>query len=194
MPDVVVGRELRRQPVERVGDARGERHEQTGRPGGAPQRERSEREDGEHAEAGPKPRSLGVVGDVCGRGEREQRDAHDDRDHRGELTATDALVQAPRSDREQEHEARTDERLDERERGARERKRLHEPASEPERRPEQPPRPGDEAPEERDAQRVLRRGFAGLQRLVRDSDRVQSGRAERSHHSDHETRHGPPRR
>lgn len=187
---VVVGRELRRQPVDRIRDAGPDRDEDARaarRPAQGEGRERDGRED---AERDPEGGALGVCRVSARGGEREQRHTGRDREHREPLAAADVLAQPPRRDREQEDEARPEQRLHERQRRPRERERLDDPAGEPERRAEQPARAAHEAQEEGEAKRPLRRRLARLERLQPHPHRVERGRAERREHAGQEIGHG----
>lgn len=186
---VVVRRELRCQAVERVRDPRAHRDEQARAARGAAQAERSERDRRERAQRDPGPRPLRVGPLARRRGEREQRHAGRDREHRRPLPATDGLAEPARRDREQEDEARPEQGLDERERRPGERVRLQDPAGEPERRPGEPARPTREPGEEREPQRPLRRLLAHPERLQRDPDGVERRRAERCENADQEVGH-----
>lgn len=187
---VVVGGELRREPVDRVGDARADRDEDARGARGAAQAERGERDRGEDTGGDPQSRPLDVTGLPGRGGEREQRHPGGDREHGDLLPPTHVLAQPPRGDAEEEDEARPQQRLDERERRLRQRVRLDDPADEADRRAEHPAGPADEAPEEGEAERTLGRGDARLERLERDADGVERRRGERGEDAGQERGHG----
>jgi len=106
-------------------------------------------------------------------GPRQQPDPDRDRRDARELSAADGLVEQPRSDREQDDQARRQRRLDERERDQEQGADLGDPSEEGEQRSDDPARLLDEAAEQREAQVVLVRGLARLERLHPDGRRVQ---------------------
>lgn len=124
-----------------------------------------------------------------GRGEREERHAGPHHGGGGDLTASDVLVEPAHGDDEEEHDSRPDEGLDERERGFRERVRLQDPAGEGDGRARHPARPAEEAVEEREAKRALRRRLPRLEGLQPGADGIERSRAERGEDTDQGRRH-----
>jgi hypothetical protein len=186
---VLIRRELRGEPVERVGKTGAERHENACAASGPAKRERGERDRRQHAEHNPETRPFSVSRVASRGGQREQRHAGRDREHRQTLATAYPLAQPPPRDREQEDETCAQQRLHERERRPRQRVGLREPAREAERGTEQPARPPHETPQQREAQRSLPRLHASLQRLQPHRDRIERGRAERGEHADQEVGH-----
>jgi hypothetical protein len=110
------------------------------------------------------------------RGDRgEEGDTADDRRDGEYVAGADALVQRPRPEDEQEHQAEGQRRLHDSERREQQRDRLQGPAEEPEGRARQPARAAQQAPHERRAQAVRGRHHARLDRLQRDAEVVHRG-------------------
>lgn len=189
---VVVRRELRREAVERVREARGGRHEEAGAAGGAAQAEWQEREGREHGERDPEPRALAVGRVAGGSRERQQRHAPGHRERRKRLAPADVLVELAHRDEEEKDERRPEQRLDECERRLGQRVGLAEPAEDAERRPGDPARPPNEAEEERKAERVIGVLLPSLERLQPHSQGEQRRGAERREDADQERGHDSP--
>lgn len=185
----VVGGELRRQAVPRVGEPGAERDEDARRACGATQGERHDGERAEGPERDREPRAALVLRLPRRRGQREQRHAGGDRDHRGELPPPRPLAEPERRGGEHEDEPGAEQRLHERQGRARQRERLQPPAGEAEAGARDPAAPADEQPEERDAERVPLRRRPRLDRLQHDPDRVEPGGAQRGCDPDQDARH-----
>jgi hypothetical protein len=186
---VVVGRELRREAVERVREAGGNGHDEARAARGATQAERQESEDGENGERHPEARALGVRR-VARRGrDREERHASGHGQSGDDLAPSDVLVELAHRDDEEEDERRPEHGLHEGERRLRQRVRLADPADDPEGRPGDPARPPHEAGEEREAKRSLGRLLPRLERLQAHPDREHRRGAERGKNADQKRRH-----
>ncbi len=190
MPDVVVCCKLRREPVERVGDAGPDRDEDARGTSDAAQGQRRDRNAGQYRQCNPEADARGVVGLAVRSCQREQRRPGRDRAHREDVARCNPFVEAPAGNRQQEDEANAQQRLDERQRRSGERDGLQRPAGQAERRSCQPVRPPHEPAKQRESQRQLDGRGARLCRLQRDPDRIEGGRRERSGDPDHEARHG----
>jgi len=175
---VVVRRELRREAVERVREARGDRHQEARAARRAAQTERQEGEDGEDRERHPEARTFAVRRVASGGRDGEEWDSAGHRDGSEDLAPSDVLVELADGDEEEEDERHAEQRLDERERRLRERERLTEPAGDAEGRPGDPARTADEPPEEGQTKRALGRLLPGLERLQPHPEREQRRGAE----------------
>jgi hypothetical protein len=189
-----IGDELGREPAPREGG--------TGREGGgdaahvAPcaQRVGSERDRGQRGQrAGERPAAHVMRGRLRGDGGQEG-DAHDDRRDGQHVARADALVERPRAQHEQQHEAEGERGLHDRERGEQQRGGLQRPPDDPERGAGQPARAAGQAPDERRSQPVRRRHRASLERLQRDAEVVQQRGRARSRGAEDDRGHGsnPP--
>jgi hypothetical protein len=186
---VVVRRELRREAVQRIRNARAGGDEEARVARGTAQAERQKSEDGEDGERDPEASALRVRGVSGGRRQREERHSARDRERGERLAPADVLVELPHRDEEEEDERRREQRLDERERRLRQRIGLAEPAEDAERRAGDPARAANEAQEEGEAERVVRGLLTGLERLQSHPEREQRRGAERGEDADQERRH-----
>lgn len=106
-------------------------------------------------------------------GEDEETGA-DGRDP-GYLPGAHALVEDPRPDHEQQHQAHREDRLNHGQGRDQQRRSLEPPTRGHEQRAEQPAPAHEEAGEQRRAQGLLRGGLAGLERLEGDPAVVERG-------------------
>jgi hypothetical protein len=160
----VVGEELRRQPVDRVGSSRADRDERRGRPARA-QQERGERDRGHDREGHRDHGSARMLRIACGRRPGEERKSGGDRNDRRCLASANRLTQQPDSESEQKDEAHRQGWLDERQWNEEQRSHLSCPAGSRERGPQHPDGPPEQAHQQRRAQRLLLRGLPGLEGL-----------------------------
>jgi peptidoglycan/xylan/chitin deacetylase (PgdA/CDA1 family) len=148
----------RERPTTRGGDVRGGD-------------ERAER--AEHEPEGERPR---VRVAPPGRGPGDPDDAEHEAAAADELPRPDPLVQHPRGQHEQQHDAEGDDRLDERERGERERRELQRPAERRQRHRAEPEPPPRESGEQRHLDGAVEPDPPRLERLQRVRDLVAGGR------------------
>lgn len=186
---VVVRRELRREAVECIREARAGRNHEARAARGAAQGEGQEREGCEDGERHPEARALAVRRVTSGSCKREERHASGHRHGGEDLAASDMLAELVHCDEEEEDQRHAEHRLDERERRFRQRVRLSDPADDAERRPGDPARPAKEAGEKREAKRALGRLLPRLERLQSHPERKHRRGAERSKNADQKRRH-----
>ncbi len=112
----------------------------------------------------------------------EQSDPRDHGAHAEDLPPPDPLPQHTRADHEQDDEAHRESGLDQRQRDEQERTHLRHPAEQRETGADQPARLRDQPPEQGEAEMLLLRGLARLQRLQADrrgiEDRGREGKRE----------------
>jgi len=130
---------------------------------------------------------------VAGRGlrgdGRQQHDAREDPADGQDLARADGLVQPPRADDQQEHEAEGQRGLDHHQRGQQQRGRLQRPPQDVERGAGQPPAPAHERQQQRRVQALVVRDLARVERLERQAQVVQRGRAAARGGSEEHRRH-----
>jgi hypothetical protein len=194
MNRVVVGSQLRRQSVQRVGEARADRDEGTGGASLAAERIRDERTDRYGCERSPQPRTVRERNGPLGREPGDERHGGDDRGDREHLAPADRLVHAPAGDHHHEHEPERERRLNERQRGVRQRERLQSPAGQTAGCSNQPARPVDQLAKQPEPQSAMLRHLPRLHRLQRDPRRVQDGRRQRQRETDDDLDHDRPAR
>jgi len=174
-----IGDELRREPAPRE---RG-----TGREGSgdaahaAPPAQRVGRQ-GHRGQTGQGEGQRPAADVMRGRGRRDDGqsgDAGDDRADGEHVARADRLVQRPRAQHQQQHEAEGERRLHDGERSEQQRGGLQRPTDHPERRAGQPPRPPRQIPDQRRPQPVSSRHHPRLERLQRDAEVVHHRRATR---------------
>jgi hypothetical protein len=185
-----IGDELRREPTPREGRAGGEG-------GGDPTHlaapaQRVGREG--HGGQGGQRRREGPAADVMRRGVRGDggQEAHpdDDRGHREHVARADPLVQLPRPQHEQEHEAEGQCGLHDGQRGEQQRGRLQRPARQPQRGACEPARAARQARDERRTQPMGRRHHPRLEGLQRDAEVVHHRRRTRGQGAEDDGGHG----
>lgn len=170
-----IGDELRREAAPR--------ERRAGRQGGgdaadaAPcaQRVRREGHSAQARQGGGQRPAADVVRGRRRRNGGQEADPGDDRRDGEHVAGADALVQRPRPEDEQEHQAKGQRGLHDGERREQQCGGLQRPAEEPESRAGQPARATQQAPHERRAQGVRGRHHTRLDRLQRHAEVVQRG-------------------
>jgi hypothetical protein len=111
-----------------------------------------------------------------GRGRRDDGQAGDPEDDRADgqrVARADRLVERPRSQYQEQHEAEGERRLHDGERSEQQRRGLQRPTDHPERRACQPSRPARQIPDQRRPEPLCGRHHSRLERLQSDAEVVQ---------------------
>jgi hypothetical protein len=185
-----IGDELRREPAPRERGAGGERGGDAADLAPPTQHVGDERHGGQSGQRGRERPTADVLrGGRRRNGGEEGHPGHDrhDRDH---VARTDALVERPRPEDEQEHEPEGERGLHDGQRRQQQRGGLQRPSEHPERGAGEPARAPSQAADQRDAQPGRGRDHARLERLQRDAEVVHQGGRARGHGADDDRGHG----
>ena len=194
MNGVVVGRQLRRQPVQRVGEPCADRDECARGTAFAAECVRDQCADRYRRKWSPEPWAMRERHGSLGCKPGDERHGGDDRGDRQHLPAADRLVHVPGGDQHDEHEPARERRLNERQRRVRECQSLQPPARQATGRAQHPAGPPDQLAEQPEPKGTMLGYLARLDRLQPDPGRVQHGGDQCQRKTDDDLSHDRPAR